>query len=105
MTGIRCRIWKRSSGYICWHQQQAIDQYGQAIVDRVNFNRGRVRPSLWLNASVGADVWKKDNLTMRVQVDVQNVNNRLNVIDFAGLFSGNAIAAPRSYSIRRETSF
>jgi len=87
------------------NQQQAIAQYGQSIVDRVNFDGGRVRPSLSLNASVGADAWKKDNLTMRVKVDVQNINNRLNVIDFAGLFSGNAIAPPRSYAIWLETSF
>ena len=41
-------------------------------------------------------VWQKDNVAMRIQVDAQNLNNRLNLIDFAGLFSGNAIAPPRS---------
>jgi hypothetical protein len=86
-------------------QQQAVDQFGQAIVNRVNFQTGRVRSSLSFNASAGADVLKKDKVTMRLQADVQNLNNRLNLIDFAGLFSGNAIAPPRSYSIRLETSF
>lgn len=86
-------------------QQQAIAQYGQAIVDRVNFDRGRVKPSLSLNASVGADVRRRDKLTMRMQVDVQNINNRLNVIDFAGLFAGTAIEPPSSYAVRLETSF
>jgi outer membrane cobalamin receptor len=84
---------------------EALAQYGQAVVDRVNFDRGRVKPSLSVNASVGADVYKSDRLTMRLQADGQNLNNRLNVIDFGGLFSGNAIAPSRSYFFRFSTSF
>jgi outer membrane cobalamin receptor len=86
-------------------QADAAAQFGQAILDRVDFDRGRVRPSLSLSASVGADLWKKDNITVRLNADGQNLNNRLNLIDFAGLFSGNAIAPPRSYALRLETSF
>ncbi len=83
----------------------AVDQFGQAIVNRVNFDAGRVRPSFSLDATVGAEVWKKDNFTLRLQGDAQNINNRRNLIDFAGLFSGNAIGPPRSYAIRLQTSF
>jgi len=86
-------------------EPQAVPQYGQAIVNRVNFDLGRVRPSLSLDASAGADLWKKDKLSMRLQADVQNLNNRLNLIDFAGLFSGNSIAPPRSYTLRLTTNF
>lgn len=86
-------------------EEQAVVQYGQAIVNRVNFDVGRVKPSLSIDASAGADLWKKDKLAMRLQADVQNINNRLNVIDFAGLFSGNAIAPPRSYNLRLTTNF
>ncbi|MGB0035796.1 MAG: TonB-dependent receptor [Candidatus Acidiferrales bacterium] len=86
-------------------QEGAIQQFGPEILNRVNFERGRVRPSLSIDASFGAELWKRDNLTMRLQADVQNLNNRLNVIDFAGLFSGTAIAPPRSYSLRVQTSF
>ena len=86
-------------------EEQAVAQYGQAIVNRVNFDVGRVKPSLSIDASAGADLWKKDKLAMRLQADVQNINNRLNVIDFAGLFSGNAIAPPRSYNLRLTTNF
>ena len=42
---------------------------------------------------------------VRVQADVQNLNNRLNIIDFGGLFSGNAIAPPRSYFLRLTSEF
>jgi outer membrane receptor for Fe3+-dicitrate len=86
-------------------EQTAVGQYGQQIVDRVNFARGRVKPSLALNASAGAEIWKRDKLNMRLQADAENLNNRLNVIDFAGLFSGNSIAPPRSFALRLETSF
>jgi hypothetical protein len=86
-------------------QQQALAQFGPAIVDRVNFETGRVRPQLSLDVSVGADLWRRDHLRMRLQADVQNLNNRLNLIDFAGLFSGTAIAPSRSYALRLETSF
>jgi hypothetical protein len=85
--------------------QEALAQYGQAVVDRLNFDRGRVRPSLAVGASVGADVWENDRVSMRLQADFMNLNNRLNVIDFGGLFSGNAIAPPRSYALRLQTSF
>jgi hypothetical protein len=36
---------------------------------------------------------------------VRNLNNRLNVIDFGGLFSGNAIGPARSGFVRLTTSF
>lgn len=85
--------------------QQALAQYGPAMVDRINFDRGRVRPSLAVNVSAGAEIYKNDRIKARLQADVQNLNNRLNVIDFGGLFSGNAIAPPRSYWLRMQMSF
>lgn len=86
-------------------RQLAIQEYGQEVVDRLNFDRGRVSPLLSINASMGADLYKKENRTVRLQADVQNLNNRLNVLDFGGLFSGNAIAPPRSYALRLVTNF
>ena len=83
----------------------AIAQYGQQIVRRVNFTRNRVKPSFSLDTSVGAAVWKHHAVQVRVQADGANLTNRLNVIDFAGLFSGNAVAPPRSFAVRVETSF
>ncbi len=83
----------------------AVAQYGQAIVNRVDFARGRVKPSLSVDASAGLDLWKHDQITTRFQADVQNLNNRLNLINFAGLFSGNAVAPPRSYSLRLQATF
>jgi hypothetical protein len=86
-------------------QQQALAQYSQEVVDRINFAKGRVRPSLSVDASAGADVWKTEKLQIRLQADVENISDRLNVIDFGGLFSGNAIGPPRSYALRLTTRF
>jgi outer membrane cobalamin receptor len=83
----------------------AIAQYGQAVVNRVDFSRGRVKPSLSMNLSFGVDLWRHDQIASRLQADVENLNNRLNLIDFAGLFSGNSIAPPRSYALRLQTTF
>jgi hypothetical protein len=85
--------------------EQALAEYGQQVVDRVNFERDRVKPNFSLNASVGADLWKRDNVAMRVQIDATNLTGRLNLINFAGLFSGNAVAPPRSFAIRLKADF
>ena len=80
-------------------------EYGPQVLSRINFARGRIYPSLILSASAGADVYKSDRIDMRLQVDGQNLNNVLNVIDFGGLFSGNAIGPVRSVSLRFSTTF
>jgi outer membrane cobalamin receptor len=85
--------------------QDVIENYGPAILNRINLFRGRVRPSLALDASAGVDLWKKDTRALRFQADVMNINNRINVINFAGLFSGTAVAPPRSYMLRLQTTF
>jgi hypothetical protein len=85
--------------------EDALAQYGPAVVSRVNFDRGRVRPSLSIEASVGADLYHSDRFSTRVQADFENLNDRLNVIDFGGLFSGNAIAPPRSWAVRLQGTF
>jgi len=84
---------------------EVLAQYGQQVLDRINFNRGRIYPAFQVNASAGADIYTSDRMKMRFQVDGQNLTNVLNVIDFGGLFSGNAIGPSRSYALRLTTSF
>ncbi|MBZ5667038.1 MAG: TonB-dependent receptor plug domain-containing protein [Acidobacteriia bacterium] len=79
--------------------------YGQAVVNRINFARGRILPSFQVNASAGAEIYKSDHVTTRFQIDGQNLTNILDVIDFGGLFSGNAIGPSRSVALRLTTSF
>jgi TonB-dependent Receptor Plug Domain len=84
---------------------EVLAQYGQQVLDRINFNRGRIYPAFQVNASAGADIYTSDRMKMRFQVDGQNLTNVLNVIDFGGLFSGNAIGPSRSYALRLTTTF
>lgn len=81
------------------------EQYGQRVLDRVNLDRGRVRPSFSIDLSAGADLWKREARALRLQADVFNVTNRLNVINFAGLFSGTALEPPRWAALRLQIEF
>ncbi len=84
---------------------QAVAAFGQQVVDRVNFNDGRIKPTLSVDLSAGAQLYKKEKRSIHLQADAQNLNNRLNVLDFAGLFSAAAIAPPRSYYLRLAATF
>jgi len=85
--------------------QQALQDYGQQMLDRLNFARQRIYPAFQVNASAGADVYNSERLNMRFQIDGQNLTNILNVIDFGGLFSGNAIGPSRSAALRLTSTF
>ena len=82
-----------------------IQQYGQQIVDKVNFSAGRVRPNFSFDASLRVDVWKRESRAVTFQISGQNLTDRLNVINFAGLFSGTAIAPSRSVNARLRYDF
>jgi hypothetical protein len=85
--------------------QQYATEYGQAVIDHLNFNRDRISPYLTENASVGVDLYQREKRSLRLQADVQNISNELEVIDFGGLFSGNALGPSRQYAFRLVTTF
>jgi outer membrane receptor for Fe3+-dicitrate len=85
-------------------EEEAIEQFGTRVVDQVDVERGRVRPFLVVDASVAYSLGR-DAHRLRIQADVSNLTNRLRVINFAGVFSGTALAAPRSVSVRLQASF
>ena len=85
--------------------QQYATEYGQTVINHLNFNRQRISPYFTQNLSVGADVFKKEKYTVRFQGDIANVSNTLELIDFGGLFSGNAVGPGRQYSFRMATTF
>ena len=88
-------------------------QYGTAVLDRLNFDRGRIRPNWLLGASSGVELYRQRAGTaeaaptrnVRLQIDGENLTNQLDVIDFGGLFSGNAIGPGRSVEMRLTGSF
>jgi hypothetical protein len=83
----------------------AIDQYGERIVARVDFDADRTRPTFSLDVTAGFNIAIGRSRALRLQADVRNVTNRLNVINFAGLFSGTALGAPRSVAFRLHADF
>ena len=82
-----------------------LSQYGAAVVNRVDFGRSRVRPSLSLDAGAGLDLYRRDKETLSLLVQTANLTDRVNVINFASLFSGTAIGPPRSVSARLRATF
>jgi outer membrane cobalamin receptor len=73
-------------------------QYGPEILSRVNLDRGRARPNFSLGAAAGVELYRKESRSLAVQMEANNLTDRVNVLNFAGLFSGSAVAAPRSAS-------
>jgi hypothetical protein len=71
-------------------------QYGPEILSRINFDRGRVRPNFSLGAAFGVELYKKESRSLTLQIEAANLTDRVNLLNFAGLFSGTAVAAPRS---------
>ncbi len=75
------------------------------ILNRVNLERGRVRPSFSLDAHAGITLLQREQRSLALQVDASNLNDRLNVVNFSGVFSGTAIAMPRSFAVRLQSHF
>ena len=73
-------------------------QYGSAILDRVNFERERTRPTFALDVAAGAQLYHKELRSVSLQIQASNVTDRVNVLNFASLFSGTAVSVPRSIS-------
>lgn len=82
-----------------------LTQYGPAIIGKVNFDKGRVRPNFSLGAAAGWNVYRKEQRSVLVQIQGANLTDRVNVLNFASLFSGTAVAAPRSVAARLHFSF
>jgi hypothetical protein len=80
-------------------------EYGQQVLDRINFGRGRIYPTLLMNASASVELHKTERMDMQLDADGQNLSNTLDVLDFGGLFSGNAIGPSRNIMLRLTTTF
>jgi Carboxypeptidase regulatory-like domain len=85
--------------------EQYATEYGQTVISHLNFNRDRISPYFTQNLTVGADILKREKYTTRFQGDIANVGNTLELIDFGGLFSGNAVGPGRQYTFRVLTTF
>ncbi len=80
-------------------------QYGAEIVDQVNFDKGRVRPNYSFDAAAGTEMYHKEQRSVAFEIQAENLTDHVNVINFASLFSGTAVGAPRSVSARLKVTF
>jgi hypothetical protein len=71
----------------------------------VDLQRGRVRPNFSIDLAGGSEVYRKERRSAALQIQVANLADRLNVINFASLFSGTAVESPRSISARLKLTF
>jgi hypothetical protein len=85
--------------------QQYATEYGQTVINHLNFTRDRINPYFTQNATVGADLYQREKLGVHFQADMANASNTLELIDFGGLFSGNAIGPARQYTFRLVATF
>ncbi len=81
------------------------EQFGPDTVAQVDFANGRVRYNVAVDLGAGISLWRVGERRLTLRVEAANVTNRLNVINFAGLFSGTAVGAPRSVAIRGHVQF
>jgi len=58
-----------------------------------------------LDVAAGAEIYHKESRSAALQIQVANLANRLNLINFASLFSGTALAEPRSVSASLRLTF
>jgi hypothetical protein len=85
--------------------QQYAAEYGPLLIDHLNFARGRLHPVFTQNASVSAELYHREKTSVRLQADGENLSNTLELLDFGGLFSGNAVGPGREYDLRLSTTF
>jgi hypothetical protein len=82
-----------------------LQQYGPAIVNQVNFDANRVRPNFSLDVAAGATLFHKEGKDVSFEIEGHNLTDKVNVINFASLFSGTAVAPPASVSARLKVGF
>jgi hypothetical protein len=84
------------------HDEQPI---APEILRRIDFERGRVRPSFSPDLGGAFRLWERDRSSAVLQLGVRNATGRLNVINFSGLFSGTALAPGRQLSVQLRLRF
>ena len=75
------------------------------LYPEIDFQRGRVKPRMIFDFSVGADLLQKERVSMNVQFDVQNLTNQLFLYNFESVFSGTHVGYPRLFSGRLSLRF
>jgi hypothetical protein len=64
-----------------------------------------MKPNISQDGVAGMQLYRKERRSLGLQVQAINLTDRVNVIHFASLFSGTAVAPPRSASAQLKLTF
>jgi outer membrane receptor protein involved in Fe transport len=81
------------------------NEFPEKILDRVNFERGFIKPHTTLNLAVGKSFAINDHVTLSGQFQIQNLADNFHLITFESVFSGTTIGRPRSFGGRLSFTF
>jgi TonB-dependent receptor-like protein/carboxypeptidase family protein len=80
-------------------------EFPEKVLDRVNFERGFVKPHTVLDLSVGRDFAINEHVSLSGQFNIRNIADRFYLITFESVFSGTTIGRPRSYNGKLSLNF
>jgi outer membrane receptor protein involved in Fe transport len=73
-------------------------EFPEKVLDRVNFERGFIKPHTVFDWSIGKEIRLNEHLSLSGQFNIQNLADRFYLITFESVFSGTTIGRPRRYS-------
>jgi hypothetical protein len=79
-------------------EEEFAAEFPEKILDRVNFERGFIKPHTVLNFSVGKEFTLSERVSLTGQFNVENLADRFYLITFESVFSGTTIGRPRNFS-------
>jgi hypothetical protein len=86
-------------------EEEFAKEFPEKILDRVNFERGFIKPHTVLDFSIGRDFAVNEHVSLSGQFNIKNLADRFYLITFESVFSGTTIGRPRNYSGRLSLNF
>ncbi|HSQ18897.1 MAG TPA: TonB-dependent receptor, partial [Blastocatellia bacterium] len=86
-------------------QEEFAMEFPEKVLDRVNFERGFIKPHTVLDFSIGRDFHVSEHVSLSSQFNIRNLADQFYLITFESVFSGTTIGRPRSYSGRLSINF
>ena len=79
--------------------------FSEKILDRVNFERGFIKPHTVLDFSIGKDIKLNEHVSLSGQFNIKNIANAFYLISFESVSSGTTVGRPRNYSGKLSLDF
>lgn len=86
-------------------EEEFAAEFPEKILDRVNFERGFIKPHTVLDFSIGRDFHLSEHVSLSSQFNIRNLADRFYLFTFESVFSGTTIGRPRNFSGRLSVNF